>query len=105
MEFGVRTVAKNAGDLPSESWCMLGRRSRTITVVDEQPQGMDMTRPVHCLRQGNVWGNPTYWHYPPLTIFFTSVLHCRADGKSRGNSALWDEHGRLIVRADRVHYC
>lgn len=38
---------------------------------------------------------------PSLTIFFTSVLDCCADGKCRGNSALWDEHGRLIVRADR----
>ncbi len=105
MDCGVRTVAKNARDLPSELWCCLGRRSRTITVVDEQPQGMEWTRPVHCLRQGNVWENPTCCVGPSLTIFFTSVLDCCADGNARGNSALWDEHGRLIVRADVVHYC
>ncbi len=74
-------------------------------MVDEQPEGMIWTRPVHCLRQGNVWGNPTSGIYPPLTIFFTSVLNCRADANARGNSALWDEHGRLIVRAIVVHYC
>lgn len=48
----------------------LGRRSRTITVVDEQPQGMDMDRPVHCLRQGNVWENPTCWRRPVAYNFF-----------------------------------
>ena len=40
----------------------LGRRSRTITVVDEQP--------VHYLRQGNVWGNPTCWRRPAAYNFF-----------------------------------
>ena len=28
------------------------------------------TRPVHCLRQGNVWGNPTYWRRPVAYNFF-----------------------------------
>lgn len=48
----------------------LGRRSRTITVVDEQPQVWIWTRPVHCLRQGNVWENPTCWHRPVAYNFF-----------------------------------
>lgn len=48
----------------------LGRRSRTITVVDEQPQGMEWTRPVHCLLQGNVWENPTCWRRPVAYNFF-----------------------------------
>lgn len=48
----------------------LGRRSRTITVVDEQPEGMIWTRPVHCLRQGNVWENPTCWRRPVAYNFF-----------------------------------
>ncbi len=39
------------------------------------------TRPVHCLRQGNVWENPTCWHRPVAYNFFTSVLDCCADGK------------------------
>ncbi len=98
-------MAKNAWDLPSESCACLGRRSRTITVVDEQPQGRIWTRPVHCLLQGNVWENPTAGVGPSLTIFFTSVLDCRAEANARGNSALWDEYGRLIVRAIVVHYC
>lgn len=38
---------------------------------------------------------------PSLTIFFTSVLIAVLMANARGNSALWDEHGRLIVRADR----
>ncbi len=60
------------------------------------------TRPVHCLRQGNVWENLTCWRRPVAYNFFShqysiAVLMANA----RGNSALWDEHGRLIVRADR----
>ena len=60
------------------------------------------TRPVHCLRQGNVWENPTCWRRPSRLQFFShqysiAVLMANA----RGNSALWDEYGRLIVRADR----
>ena len=37
----------------------LGRRSRTITVVDEQPQGMDMDPE-----------NPTCWRRPVAYNFF-----------------------------------
>ncbi|VEA81862.1 putative carbon-nitrogen hydrolase [Escherichia coli] len=80
----------------------LGRRSRTITVVDEQPQGMDMDPTCSLFTTGAMSGRTRPAGVgPSLTIFFTSVLDCRADGKCRGNSALWDEYGRLIVRADR----
>ena len=59
------------------------------------------TRPVHCLRQGNVWENPTCWVGPSLTIFSHQYSIAVLMANARGNSALWDEHGRLIVRADR----
>ncbi len=60
------------------------------------------TRPVHCLRQGNVWENLTSLASARRLQFFShqysiAVLMANACG----NSALWDEHGRLIVRADR----
>lgn len=60
----------------------LGRRSRTITVVDEQPQGMGYGPDLFTVYDRAMSGGtrPT-GIYPPLTIFFTSVLHCRADGK------------------------
>ncbi len=49
----------------------LGRRSRTITVVDEQPQGMDMDPTCSLFTTGQCLGGtrPT-GIYPPLTIFF-----------------------------------
>ncbi len=59
----------------------LGRRSRTITVVDEQPEGMDMDPTCSLFTTGQCLGNPTYWHLPAAYNFFTSVLNCRADGK------------------------
>ncbi len=51
---------------------------------------------------GQCLGNPTCWRRPAAYNFFShqysiAVLMANA----RGNSALWDEHGRLIVRADR----
>ncbi len=98
-------MAKNAGDLPSGHGACLGRRSRTITVVDEQPKVWIWTRPVHCLRQGNVWENRPAGVGPSLTIFFTSVLDCLLMANARGNSALWDEYGRLIFAPIMVHYC
>lgn len=58
-------------------------------------------RPVHCLRQGNVWGTRPTGIYPPLTIFSHQYSIAVLMANARGNSALWDEHGRLIVRADR----
>lgn len=71
-------------------------------MVDEQPEGMDMDPTCSLFTTGQCLGNPTYWHLPAAYNFFShqysiAVLMANA----RGNSALWDEHGRLIVRADR----
>ncbi|EIH8787647.1 carbon-nitrogen hydrolase family protein YobB [Escherichia coli] len=80
----------------------LGRRSRTITVVDEQPQGMDMDPTCSLFTTGQCLGEPDLLASTRRLQFFShqysiAVLMANA----RGNSALWDEHGRLIVRADR----
>lgn len=60
----------------------LGRRSRTITVVDEQPQGMDMDPDLFTVYDRAMSGRTRPAGVgPSLTIFFTSVLDCCADGK------------------------
>ena len=76
----------------------LGRRSRTITVVDEQPQGMDMDPTCSLFTTGQCLGEPDLLASARRLQFFShqssiAVLMANA----RGNSALWDEHGRLIV--------
>ncbi len=48
----------------------LGRRSRTITVVDEQPQGMDMDPTCSLFTTGQCLGNPTCWRRPAAYNFF-----------------------------------
>lgn len=75
---------------------------RTITVVDEQPEGMDMDPTCSLFTTGQCLGEPDLLASTRRLQFFShqysiAVLMANA----RGNSALWDEHGRLIVRADR----
>ena len=75
---------------------------RTITVVDEQPQGMDMDPTCSLFTTGQCLGEPDLLASARRLQFFShqysiAVLMANA----RGNSALWDEYGRLIVRADR----
>ena len=76
--------------------------SRTITVVDEQPEGMDMDPTCSLFTTGQCLGEPDLLASARRLQFFShqysiAVLMANA----RGNSALWDEYGRLIVRADR----
>lgn len=59
------------------------------------------TRPVHCLRQGNVWEPDLLASTRRLQFFSHQYSIAVLMANARGNSALWDEHGRLIVRADR----
>lgn len=60
----------------------LGRRSRTITVVDEQPEGMDMDPTCSLFTTGQCLGEPDLLASARrLQFFFTSVLDCCADGK------------------------
>lgn len=58
-------------------------------------------RPVHCLRQGNVWEPDLLASTRRLQFFSHQYSIAVLMANARGNSALWDEHGRLIVRADR----
>lgn len=80
----------------------LGKRSKTITVMDEQPEGIDMDPTCSLFTTGQCIGEPDLLASHRRLEFFSlrysiAVLMANA----RGNSALWDEHGRLIVRADR----
>ncbi len=56
----------------------LGRRSRTITVVDEQPQGMDMDPACSLFTTGQCLGTLTR-HLPAAYNFFhiSTPLPCR----------------------------
>ena len=71
-------------------------------MVDEQPEGMDMDPTCSLFTTGQCLGEPDLLASTRRLQFFShqysiAVLMANA----RGNSALWDEHGRLIVRADR----
>lgn len=93
---------KTPGNYHQSHGACLGRRSRTITVVDEQPQGMDMDPTCSLFTTGQCLGEPDLLASARRLQFFShqysiAVLMANA----RGNSALWDEYGRLIVRADR----
>ncbi len=98
-------MAKNAWDLHQSHGACLGRRSRTITVVDDNRKVWIWTRPVHCLLQGNVGRTRPAGVGPSLTIFFTSVLIAVLMANARGNSALWDEYGLSSFAPIVVHYC
>lgn len=70
-------------------------------MVDEQPQGMDMDPTCSLFTTGQCLGEPDLLASARRLQFFShqysiAVLMANA----RGNSALWDEYGRLIVRAD-----
>lgn len=80
----------------------LSRQQRTISVVDEQPQGIDLDPTFSLFTTGQCIGEPEVQDSARRLQFFSykysiAVLMANA----RGNSALWDEKGRLIVRADR----
>ncbi|WP_105224301.1 MULTISPECIES: carbon-nitrogen hydrolase family protein YobB [unclassified Escherichia] len=79
----------------------LGRHSKTITVVDGQPEGIDMDPSCSLFTTGQCISEPDLLTSTRHLQFFShqysiAVLMANA----RGNSALWDEYGRLIVRAD-----
>ncbi|HCQ0565445.1 TPA: carbon-nitrogen hydrolase family protein [Escherichia coli] len=80
----------------------LDRHSKTITVVDGQPEGIDMPPTCSLFTTGQCISEPELLASTRHLQFFShqfsiAVLMANA----RGNSALWDEHGSLIVRADR----
>lgn len=72
---------KTPGNYHQSHGACLGRRSRTITVVDEQPQGMDMDPTCSLFTTGQCLGEPDLLASARRLQFFTSVLDCRADGK------------------------
>lgn len=59
----------------------LGRRSRTITVVDEQPQGMDMDPTCSLFTTGQCLGEPDLLASARRLQFFHISIDCCADGK------------------------
>lgn len=59
----------------------LGRRSRTITVVDEQPQGMDMDPTCSLFTTGQCLGEPDLLASARRLQFFHISTDCCADGK------------------------
>ncbi len=82
-------MAKNAGIYHQSHGACLGRRSRTITVVDEQPQGMDMDPTCSLFTTGQCLGEPDLLASARRLQFFShqysiAVLMANA----RGNSAL-----------------
>ncbi len=58
MELRYSHRGENAGIYHQSYGACLGRRSRTITVVDEQPQGMDMDPTCSLFTTGQCLGEP-----------------------------------------------
>lgn len=84
-------MAKNAVIYHQSYGACLGCRSRTITVVDEQPQGMDMDPTCSLFTTGQCLGEPDLLASARRLQFFShqysiAVLMANA----RGNSALWE---------------
>lgn len=80
----------------------LGNDLKTIRVVDDQPEGMDLDPAFSLFTTSQSLGEPELLSSTSRLQNFShkfsiAVLMANA----RGNSALWDESGRLIVRADR----
>lgn len=75
---------------------------QTINVVDEQPEGIDMDPACALYTTSQSVCEPELLSSTSRLQYFShkfaiAVLMANA----RGNSALWDENGQLVVRADR----
>ena len=80
----------------------IARQRNTISVVDTQPEGIDIDPEFslfttsQCISEPELLSSTSRLHSFSHK-FAIAVLMANA----RGSSALWDERGRLIVRADR----
>lgn len=75
---------------------------KTISVVDEQPEGMDMDPATSLFTTSQSVGEPELLSSTSrLQRFSHKFAIAVLMANARGSSALWDENGQLIVRADR----
>lgn len=80
----------------------LGKDLQTLSVVDNQPESMDMDPAFSLFTSSQSIGEPEL-------LASTAQLQCFSHrfsiavlmANARGSSALWDERGQLVVRADR----
>ncbi|POT59325.1 carbon-nitrogen hydrolase family protein [Citrobacter amalonaticus] len=80
----------------------LARHLKAISVVDKQPEGIDMDpafslfTTCQCVAEPELLASTS-----KLQSFSHQYAIAVLMANARGSSALWDERGRLIVRADR----
>ena len=80
----------------------LGKGLKTISVVDEQPEGVDMDPACSLFTTSqSVSESELLTSTSRLQRFSHKFSIAVLMANARGNSALWDENGQLIVRADR----
>ena len=80
----------------------IARHLKTISVVDEQPEGMDMDPAFSLFTTGQSVSEPNLLASTSrLQRFSHQFAIAVLMANARGSSALWDESGQLIVRADR----
>lgn len=80
----------------------LGDDLKSISVMDEQPEGIDMEPTFSLFTTGqNVREPELLSSTSRLQRFSHKFAIAVLTANAHGNSALWDESGRLIVRADR----
>lgn len=87
---------------PQSHGACLGKGLKAISVVDEQPEGVDMDPAFSLFTTSQSVSEPELLtSTSQLQRFSHQFSIAVLMANARGSSALWDESGQLIVRADR----